>query len=161
MRNAIDHSKLSQALTLDMTLGYLSPSFNMQSSRNGTRVKARRISGNRRIVYRIDYLLPLVQFVVVNFFSKCGSDGGRTFTYDFSDVKLHERQEIIDPILRPAHRTSQGRYLMPLTQIPEEQWEGLARRNANGESLRQLARVYGVSHEAIRQIVKRVGTKVQ
>jgi Mor family transcriptional regulator len=46
---------------------------------------------------------------------------------------------------------------MPLTQIPREQWVEVVERNANGESLRHLAKVYGVSHEAVRQIVKRMG----
>lgn len=45
---------------------------------------------------------------------------------------------------------------MPLTQIPEEEWEEVARRNADGESLRLLAKRYGVSHEAIRQVVLKV-----
>jgi Mor family transcriptional regulator len=42
------------------------------------------------------------------------------------------------------------------TQIPEEQWEEVAQRNAKGESLRQLAKVYGVSYEAVRQVVKKL-----
>ena len=45
---------------------------------------------------------------------------------------------------------------MPLTHIPESQWTEIAKRNADGESLRQLSKVYEVSYEAIRQIVKRV-----
>ncbi len=44
---------------------------------------------------------------------------------------------------------------MPLTHIPEEQWEEVAQRHVNGESLRLLAKSYGVSHEAVRQVVKR------
>ena len=84
-----------------------------------------------------------------------GSDGDCTVTYDFSDLKLHERQEILDPLpsAKPKHR---GRYLMPLTHIPEEQWQEIARQNTGGESLRQLAKAYGVSYETIRQIVRRV-----
>jgi DNA-directed RNA polymerase specialized sigma24 family protein len=75
-------------------------------------------------------------------------------------LRLHERQEIVDPILRLAHRTSQGRSSMPLTHIPEEQWEEVVRRNASGESLRQLAKVYGVSHETVRQLVKRITAEI-
>jgi hypothetical protein len=97
-----------------------------------------------------------MKFMVVNHFSKCGSDGIRTVTYDFSGLKLHEQQEIVDPILSQPCRKSQGRYSVPLTQIPEEEWEEVARRNANGESLRKLAVEHGVSHEAIRQIIRRV-----
>lgn len=40
--------------------------------------------------------------------------------------------------------------------IPQERWVEVAQRHSNGESLRQLAKIYGVSHEAIRQVVKRV-----
>ena len=87
-----------------------------------------------------------------------GSDWVRTFTYDFSDfsnLRLHERQEIVDPLplTKAPHRS---RYSMSLTQIPEEQWEEVALQHTNGESLRQLAKVYGVSHEAVRQVLKRV-----
>jgi hypothetical protein len=92
----------------------------------------------------------------------CGSDGGRTFTYDFSNHKLHERQEIIDPLpLPPCKRVSQGRYSVPLTQIPQEQWEEVAHRNSSGESLRSLAKDYSVSYEAVRQVVKRAVAEVQ
>jgi hypothetical protein len=83
-----------------------------------------------------------------------GSDGDCTVTYDFSDLKLHEQQEIIDPIVLPPRRKSQGRYAVPLTHIPQEKWEEVALRHTDGESLRRLAKIYGVSHEAIRQIVK-------
>ncbi len=84
-----------------------------------------------------------------------GSDGARTITYDFSDLKLHERQEIIDPIVVSLHKARQGRYTAALTHIPEEEWKEVARRHASGESLRRLAKHYGVSHEAVRQILKR------
>lgn len=87
---------------------------------------------------------------------KCGSDGGRTFTYDFSDLVLHELQEIVDPLPLPAaKKVPHGRYSVCLAHIPEDQWVEVARRNSNGESLRQLAKAYGVSYEAVRQIVKR------
>ena len=84
------------------------------------------------------------------------SDGDCTVNYDFSGLKLHERQEIVDPILPPPRKKSQGRYFVSLTRIPEEHWEEVARRNAGGESLRLLAKRYGVSYEAIRQIVLKV-----
>jgi hypothetical protein len=44
---------------------------------------------------------------------------------------------------------------VPLTHIPEEQWEEVTQRHANGESLRLLAKSYGVSHEAVRQVLGR------
>ncbi len=50
---------------------------------------------------------------------------------------------------------------MPFTQIPQDQWAEVARRNALGESLRQLAKVYSVSYEAIRQTVKRVNPNAE
>ena len=83
-----------------------------------------------------------------------GSDGDCTITYDFSYLKLYERQEIIDP-LPSAKPRLRSRYSVPMTQIPQEQWAEIARRHADGESLRVLGRAYGVSHEAIRQIIKR------
>jgi hypothetical protein len=113
------------------------------------------VCGKRRVAQRISYLLPLVEFVAVNFFSKCGSDGDRTFTYDFSVLKLHERQEIVDPI-PDIQLNGLGLYSMPLTQIPQGQWAQLGESHANGESLRQLAKVYDVSYETVRQAIRRV-----
>jgi hypothetical protein len=68
--------------------------------------------------------------------------------------KLYEQQEIVDPILLPP-AGSQRRYSVPLTHIPQERWEEVAQRYACDESLRLLAKHYGVSHEAVRQILKR------
>ncbi len=68
-----------------------------------------------------------------------GSDGARTLDYDFSNLKLHERKEIVDLILLPS-RKSEGRYSLPLTHIPQEQWVEVAKRHASGESLRALSR---------------------
>jgi hypothetical protein len=85
-----------------------------------------------------------------------GSDGARIITYDFSDARLYERQEIVDPILLSPPQRSQRRYSVPLTHIPQDQWEEVAQRHAHGESLRRLGRVYGISYEAIRQIVLKV-----
>lgn len=76
-----------------------------------------------------------------------------TFTYDFSGLRLYERQEIIDPISLPQ-KIHSSRYSVALTRIPEGKWAEITERHVNGESLRQLARAYGVSHGAIRQIVK-------
>jgi Mor family transcriptional regulator len=45
---------------------------------------------------------------------------------------------------------------MSLTQIPEDQWKEVAWRHTKGESLRQLAKVYAVSYETVRQVLKRV-----
>jgi len=84
-----------------------------------------------------------------------GSDGIRTVNNDLSGLKLHEQQEIIDPIVPPPHRKGQGWYTVPRTQIPTDQWAEIAQQHANGQSLRQLAKLYGVSHEAVRQALKR------
>jgi hypothetical protein len=86
-----------------------------------------------------------------------GSGGARTVNYDFSALRLHEQQEIVDPFVLPPLRTRQGRYSVPRTQIPEDQWEEVAQRHTGGESLRQLARCYGVSHEAVRQVLRKYG----
>jgi hypothetical protein len=88
---------------------------------------------------------------------RCGSDGIRTVTYDFSALKLHEQQEIIDPTILPPCRTRQAWYRVPSTQIPADQWAEVAQRHANGQSLRELAKLYGVSHEAVRQVLKEYG----
>jgi hypothetical protein len=84
-----------------------------------------------------------------------GSDGDCTVTYDFSSLKLHEQQEIIDPMPLAPHPKSQGLYSVLRTQILESQWEEVAQRHGSGQSLRQLARCYGVSHEALRQVLRR------
>ena|SRR5687768_11538404 len=91
----------------------------------------------------------------VGIVATCGSNRDCTVTYDFSCLRLHEQQEIVDPILSQAYKRSQGRYSMPLIQIPQELWEEIAIRKSNGESLRQLAKSYDVSHEAIRYVIKR------
>jgi DNA-directed RNA polymerase sigma subunit (sigma70/sigma32) len=79
-------------------------------------------------------------------------------TEDTEDLELHQQQEIVDPLVVRLHRKQHaplGRYSKPLNQIPQEQWVEVARRHADGESLRVLGRTFGVSHEAIRQIIKR------
>jgi hypothetical protein len=45
---------------------------------------------------------------------------------------LHERQEIVDPLLAtlPQH---QSRYSLPLTRTPQHMWKEVARRHASGE----------------------------
>ncbi len=48
------------------------------------------------------------------------------------------------------------RYAKPRTHLPQDKWQEIAHRNASGESLRQLAEIYGVSYEAIRQVIKKV-----
>ena len=84
-----------------------------------------------------------------------GSDGARTITYDFSSLKLYEHQEIIDPMIPPPHSKNQHQNTLPRTRIPADQWVEVAQLHANGQSLRQLAKLYGVSHEAVRQVLKR------
>lgn len=84
-----------------------------------------------------------------------GSDRARIITYDFSDLRLYEQQEISDPMLLASHRLRQGRSSVPRTQIPERRWEEAAQRHARGESLRQLAKRFGVSHEAVRHVLIR------
>jgi hypothetical protein len=68
-------------------------------------------------------------------------------------LKLHELQEIVDPFYH-AQDPLESRCSLPATKVPREHWVELARRHAEGESLRQLAKVYGVSHEAIRHLIR-------
>jgi hypothetical protein len=83
-----------------------------------------------------------------------GSDGARTVTYCLSALNLYERQEIVDPLLS-AKFWQQDRRSIHTTHIPEREWSEVAQRYDNSESLRQLARAYGVSHESIRQVIKK------
>lgn len=64
-------------------------------------------------------------------------------------------------VLRTRQRRGLGRYAAGLKgpQLPPEVWPEIARR-AEHESLRDLAIAYGVSHETIRTIVRRVRTPV-
>jgi hypothetical protein len=58
-------------------------------------------------------------------------------------------------VLRPTRASSEG--VTPdvsLGYLPS-QWAEVARRHAGGDSLRQLAKGDGVSHEAVRQVLKR------
>jgi DNA invertase Pin-like site-specific DNA recombinase len=41
----------------------------------------------------------------------------------------------------------------PLYKVPPTEWPRVVQRVAQGESLRQVARSYGVSYEAIRRIL--------
>ncbi len=91
-----------------------------------------------------------------------GSDGAHTDNYEILGLSLHERQEISDPIFMSKSfqfkrsKRPLTRYSTPRTQIPQDKWQEIATKNASGESLRQLAQVYGVSHEAIRQVIVKV-----
>jgi hypothetical protein len=62
------------------------------------------------------------------------------------------RIELLD--LRPERRAraGEGRYAAPRATIPAELWPGLCEQ-ARAIGLRKTAHLYGVSHEAIRQIV--------
>jgi hypothetical protein len=78
--------------------------------------------------------------------------------FNWETHKLYEQQEIVDPLVLHLHRKQDaplGRYSKPLNQIPQELWHEVVRRHAGGESLRQLAKCYGVSHEAVRQVLKK------
>jgi hypothetical protein len=58
-------------------------------------------------------------------------------------------------VLRPIRASSEGVTAdLALGYLPS-QWAEVARRHAGGESLRQLAKLYRVSHEAVRQVLKR------
>ena len=71
--------------------------------------------------------------------------------------KLHERQEIVDPLYYSPVPAYSPHAAFPATSIrlPAAEWAGIVELYMNGESLRQVAKKYGVSHETIRSIVKR------
>jgi hypothetical protein len=84
-----------------------------------------------------------------------GSDGHCSNNYDFSSLNLHEKQEIVDLLFYEVS-TSNTRFSVPRSSIPEDKWDEIVQRNANGESLRKLAVEYIVSYETIRQIIKKM-----
>ncbi|HEU5198657.1 MAG TPA: hypothetical protein VFU32_03405 [Ktedonobacterales bacterium] len=51
--------------------------------------------------------------------------------------------------MKPAHRHPP----IPLFKIPPAQWPIVLQRVAQGESLRQIARSYRTSHEAVRRVL--------
>ncbi len=70
---------------------------------------------------------------------------------------LHGQQEIQNPLLQDfplRQKMTGGHNCRPLARIPQEQWEEVAQRYASGESLRRLAKRYGVSHETVRQTLR-------
>jgi hypothetical protein len=54
----------------------------------------------------------------------------------------------------PVPVTSNGRYQQPRTYLSPESWPQIQARHRAWDSLRTLAKANGVSHEAIRQIVR-------
>jgi hypothetical protein len=87
-------------------------------------------------------------------YGRSGSDGDCIITSDFFMVNLYEVQKIVDPLFLFV-LSSNTRYSAKPTQVPQEKWQEVAYRKANGESLRILALAYGVSYEAIRQVLKK------
>jgi hypothetical protein len=75
---------------------------------------------------------------------------------------LHQQQEIDDPMLYgletkfDAPTVTPRRFNIPWTRSQQAQSLEMTARHVSGESPRQLGKVFGVSHEAIRNIVKRV-----
>ncbi len=49
-----------------------------------------------------------------------------------------------------------NRYSLSRTSVAQCYWAAIAERHSQGESLRQLAKTYGVSYEAIRRLIKQV-----
>ena len=95
-------------------------------------------------------------------FLTSGSDGAHTDNYENNGLNLHERQEIVDPVFVLASywfkrsKKPLSRYSQPRAHLPQNKWQEVAHRNTSGESLRQLAKIYSVSYEAIRQVIKKV-----
>ena len=53
------------------------------------------------------------------------------------------------PLVKSPHRNPP----MPLFKIPSAQWPTVSQRVAHGESLRQIARSYHTSYEAVRRVL--------
>jgi hypothetical protein len=49
---------------------------------------------------------------------------------------------------------------IPLFKIPRSEWPQVARRVAQGESLRQIARSYHTSYEAVRRVLNAARTQL-
>jgi hypothetical protein len=81
--------------------------------------------------------------------------------YTPTNRKLHEKLEIIDPLLCRCNANNEVSIIRPnhatatRTRKSQDKWIEISQRHIEGKSLRQLAKMYDVSHEAIRQIVKR------
>ncbi len=63
------------------------------------------------------------------------SDGDSIITSDFFTVNLHELQKIFDPLFLFIVASQPSYYIKP-TQVPQEKWQEVVSRKANGESLR-------------------------
>ena len=72
---------------------------------------------------------------------------------------LHEQQESHDPWIlgSPQQGTHTSRNRKALTRIPQDWWVEGAKRHTGGESLRELAKHHGVSHETMRQVLMKRG----
>ena len=53
----------------------------------------------------------------------------------------------------PGHKSKHVNPPIPLFKIPRSDWPQVARRVAQGESLRQIARSYHTSYEAVRRVL--------
>jgi hypothetical protein len=60
------------------------------------------------------------------------------------------------PFLVPTESRAKGRYTKPKTLVPPALWPEIHERYASGESLRELAQCYGVSHETLRALLQRL-----
>ena len=62
----------------------------------------------------------------------------------------------LDQVIRAGQRTGVGRYAAetkPARIIPRDRWPEVLER-AQGESLRRIAREFGVSHETVRAVLR-------
>jgi DNA invertase Pin-like site-specific DNA recombinase len=88
-------------------------------------------------------------------YGRSGSDGVPSFTLDQNSSStdkenwLYQKHKLLDPI--PDYTTSSKK----LTKLKPNQQQEIIAQHATGQSLRELARAFGVSYETIRTTIKR------
>jgi hypothetical protein len=68
--------------------------------------------------------------------------------------KLYSAALISSGLEPPSARPAHGNPPIPLFKIPTEQWPVVLQRVAQGESLRQIAKSYRTSYEAVRRVLQ-------
>ena len=67
--------------------------------------------------------------------------------------RLHSARLIPSSLEPPPAKPPHGNPPIPLFKIPPAQWPTVLQRVAQGESLRQIARSYHISYEAVRRVL--------
>lgn len=82
----------------------------------------------------------------------------RSIVLTAKGITLAERWQLLVPVAwavveAPPAKPLHGNPSIPLFKIPPAQWPSVLQRVAQGESLRQIARSYHTSYEAVRRVL--------